>query len=472
MRKAVFEQIHPLFESYMREQHIPGLVYGVVADGKLVHVRAMGVQDVKTRAPVTPDTVFRIASMSKNFTALAVLKLRDEGKLSLDAPAERYVPELKALKYPTSDSPRITVRDLLVHTAGFVTDDPWGDRQLAMSEAEFSRFLAAGVPFSRAPGTAWEYSNFGYALLGRIITNLSGRNYADYITESFLKPLGMSSTTYDFTTVPQDRRAIGYRWEDDKWTEEPILGHGTFGAMGGVLTSANDYARFLAWQLAAWPPRDDAEDGILNRASIREIARPQSFMTIIPPAESTGCVRAASYGLGVIPYSDCVIGSYIGHSGGLPGYGSYMVMLPGRGVAVFAMTNRTYAAPSSAVREAASRLIKSGAFPERQTPVSPALQLMAAVVAKIYATGDVLTQREALAMNFLLDRDAAHRNAEINKIRSKLGTCRDHEPIVTDNAMSATIFYPCERGRLQARVLLAPTSPASIQSLTFQIAER
>ncbi|MDP1346396.1 serine hydrolase domain-containing protein, partial [Klebsiella pneumoniae] len=82
-----------------------------------------------SRRPVTPQTLFRIASMTKAFTALSVLSLRDDGKLQLDALAETYVPELRGWRYPTSDSPRIRVRDLLNHTAGFVTDDPWGDRQ-------------------------------------------------------------------------------------------------------------------------------------------------------------------------------------------------------------------------------------------------------------------------------------------------------------------------------------------------------
>ena len=129
-QNAGFAAIDPLFEKFMRDEHIPGLVYGVVADGKLAYVRGLGIQDTKTKTPVTADTVFRIASMSKNFTALAALKLRDQGKVSFDAPAERYIPELKALKYPTSDSPKITVRDLLNHSAGLVTDNPWGDRRL------------------------------------------------------------------------------------------------------------------------------------------------------------------------------------------------------------------------------------------------------------------------------------------------------------------------------------------------------
>ena len=104
--------------------------------------------------------------MSKAFTALAILKLRDEGRLSLDALAETYVPEMRGWRYPTSDSPRIRVRDLLSHVGGFVTDDPWGDRQQVLTEAEFTRMLRDGVPFTRAPDTAFEYSNFGYALLG------------------------------------------------------------------------------------------------------------------------------------------------------------------------------------------------------------------------------------------------------------------------------------------------------------------
>ena len=192
--------------------------------------------------------------MSKNFTALAALKLRDEGKLAFDVPAETVIPELKGLKYPTTDSPKITVRDLLTHSGGFVTDDPWGDRQLPMSEAEFSRFTAAGVPFSRTPGMAYEYSNYGYALAGRAVSNAAGRNYADYIESAFLAPLGMASTGYDLAKVPAGRLAVGYRWEDGRWVEEPALGPGAFGAMGGLMTTASDYAKYIAWELAAWPP--------------------------------------------------------------------------------------------------------------------------------------------------------------------------------------------------------------------------
>jgi CubicO group peptidase (beta-lactamase class C family) len=469
-QKAAFTAIDPLFETFMREQHAPGLVYGVVVDGKLAYARTMGVQDLKTNAPVTRDTVFRIASMSKNFTALAALKLRDEGKLAFEAPAETVIPELKGLKYPTTDSPKITVRDLLTHTAGFVTDDPWGDRQLPMSEAEFSRFTAAGVPFSRAPGMAYEYSNYGYALAGRVVCNAAGRNYADYIGDAFLKPLGMTSTGYDLAKVPAGRLAVGYRWEDGRWVEEPALGPGAFGAMGGLMTTASDYAKYIAWELAAWPPRDGPEDGILKRSSIREIVRPQTFAIAQRRADPAGCDRAASYGMGTIPFHDCLLGQHFGHSGGLPGYGSNVLMLPTRGVGVFAFSNLTYGPVSAVVREAAVSLVKSNAFPERAAAASPALQAAAKVVERVYATGDVLIARDALAMNMLLDKDAAHRNADIAALKAKLGACRAAEPITADSAMSTLLTFPCEKGALQARVILAPTTPMSMQALDFRAA--
>ncbi|MBL8290634.1 MAG: beta-lactamase family protein, partial [Bryobacterales bacterium] len=170
---STLAEIDRLMDNYRLDAHIPGMVWGIVKDGKLVHVKGAGVQDTTSKRPVTSSTLFRIASMTKSFTALSILKLRDEGKLSLDALAETYVPEMRGWKYPTTDSPKIRVRDLLTHTAGFVTDDPWGDRQTPLPEDEFTRLLSEGVPFTRPPGTAMEYSNLGYAILGRIVANVS-----------------------------------------------------------------------------------------------------------------------------------------------------------------------------------------------------------------------------------------------------------------------------------------------------------
>ena len=209
---VLLKDIDRVVEQWRLDSRVPGLVYGVVKDGRLIVVKGQGVQDTLANRPVNADSLFRIASMSKAFTALAILKLRDEGKLSLDAPAETYVPEMRGWTYPSRDSRKIRVRDLLNHTAGFVTDAPWGDRQQPLSEAAFTAMLKAGVPFARPPGLAMEYSNFGYATLGRIVTNVSGRPYQDYVRDNILTPLGMTSTVYDIAKAPMERRALGYRW--------------------------------------------------------------------------------------------------------------------------------------------------------------------------------------------------------------------------------------------------------------------
>ena len=176
-----YSAIDALFEKYMRDNHAPGVVYGVVHEGNLIRVKTFGVQDNRTQTPITADTLFPIASMTKNFTALAALKLRDQGRLQFDEPVERYAPEFKSIRYPTSDSPKIRVRDLLSHSGGFVYDDPWGDRQMDMSDAAFDAFLRSGFPLSRTPQISYEYSNFGFAMMGRVIRNVSGRAYSDYI---------------------------------------------------------------------------------------------------------------------------------------------------------------------------------------------------------------------------------------------------------------------------------------------------
>jgi CubicO group peptidase (beta-lactamase class C family) len=297
----LFAAIDPLFADFALDSHIPGLVYGVVANGKLAYVRGIGVQDLESKRPVTAQTLFRIASMTKAFTALTVLTLRDEGKIRLDAPAETYVPELRGWKYPTQDSPPIRVRDLLNHTAGFVSDDPWGDRQTPMPEPEFSRLLRDGVPFARAPQTAMEYSNMGFALLGRIITNVSGAPYADTIARKLLRPLDMTASGFFVDAAPREQRALGYRWEDDAWRLEPTLTHGAFGAMGGLQTNAVDYAKWVAFLLSAWPPRDDSDSGPTKRATVRELAQGSNFPRLRQRPGHTGaqaCKQAATYAMG------------------------------------------------------------------------------------------------------------------------------------------------------------------------------
>ena len=466
---GAYAQTDRLFEEFMLDAHVPGLVYGVVADGRLVHVGAFGVQDLESRRPVTADSLFRIASMTKAFTALTVLKLRDDGRLRLDAPAEDYVPELRGWKYPTTDSPRIRVRDLLNHVAGLVTDDPWGDRQTPLPEADFTRLLSDGVPFTRAPQMAYEYSNLGFALLGRIVTNVSGHPYADTITTTLLRPLGMQSSGFVADAAPRERRAFGYRWQDEAWLLEPTLGPGAFGAMGGLQTSANDYSKWVAFLLSAWPPRDGAEAGPVRRSTVRELAQGSNFPRLRQRPGQPGhepCAQAANYAMGMNVAVDCDLGLTLSHSGGYPGFGSHVLLLPERGVAIFAFANRTYGAPVPPVWDAAIGLLKAGTLPpERREPVSAELATAYRTAAAVYAAGNLGPARDLIAMNFLLDRDADPWARELAALHASVGDCDTSAPIAPGGALTGSFTWRCTHGRVKGSMELAPTRPAKIQQL-------
>ncbi len=155
--------------------------------------------------------MFRIASMSKSFTASAILLLRDAGALGLDDPAARYVPELAGWVNGAADAGPLTIRHLLTMTAGFPTDDPWGDRQQGLPLDEFRALLAGGVGFNWAPGTRFEYSNLGYAILGLIVTAASGVPYDEFIRTRLLTPLGLARTGFAAQEFPAAELAVGHR---------------------------------------------------------------------------------------------------------------------------------------------------------------------------------------------------------------------------------------------------------------------
>ncbi len=467
---ALFAEVDRTMELYRLDAHIPGMVWGIVQDGRLVHVKGAGVQDEEAKRPVTADTLFRIASMTKAFTALSILKLRDEGKLALDTPVETYVPELRGWKYPTDDSPKIRVRDLLTHTAGFVTDDPWGDRQTPLPESEFTRLLHDGVPFTRAPGTEMEYSNLGYALLGRIIANVSGQPYKDFVRSLIFTPMGMAATGYDVTAAPQARRALGYRWEDSAWKLEPTMAHGAFGAMGGVQTSAADYARWVSYLLSAWPARDGADQGPVRRASVRELAQGSNFPSVRQRPGSSGasaCREASTYAMGFFAATDCELGLTLSHGGGYPGYGSHVLLLPDYGVGIFAFANRTYAGPRPPVWDAAVTLLRAGRLHSRSPKASAALTTAYAAAVRMFASGALTGSTDVLAMNFLLDRDADHRARDVAALKAEVGACDTGASIVPSGTLAGDFTWTCERGRVKGQILLAPTPTPQIQSLTF-----
>ncbi len=472
-RRQKLAEAFPKIDAWLRESiprpGRPGGVLGIVIDGELAHVTAVGVQDLESKRPVTPDTVFRIASMTKSFTAMAVLQLRDAGKLSLDDSVERHVPELRGLASPTSDAPRLTIRHLLSHSEGFPEDNPWGDRQLARSDAWMDEQMRAGIPFSTVPGTAYEYSNYGFAILGRIVQNVSGEDYAQYVTRAILRPLGMTSTYFDVADVPAAVRAQGYRREGSGHAPEVPLAHGSFGAMGGLWTSTRDLARYVGFLVGAFPPRDGAESAPLSRASAREmqqLARHDATRAFRPALDAPLQLQSGGYAFGLRVSEDCDLGVLVGHGGGLPGSGSLMQWSPTRGVALIAMNNLTYSGWSSEFREVWRLLRETGGLAARAAQPSPALVEAQRDVTQLILRWDDDLARRVAADNLFLDEPAASRRDAIAALLAQHGACRPGGPIEAENALRGRWRLPCERGAIEAAITLAPTPVPKVQWLS------
>lgn len=471
-REAKLRNALPAIDAVMRQfvarEHIPGAAWGIIIDGKLAHVGVTGLREIASRSPVDSNSVFRIASMTKSFTAMSILRLRDEGKLSLDDLAERYVPELVGLRYPTSDAPRITIRHLLSHAEGFPEDNPWGDQQLARTDEEMSQMIRRGIPFSNAPGIAYEYSNYGFAILGRIVARVSGMPYKDYVAASILRPLGMRSTTLSPAAVPANRLAHGYRWEDEQWKEEPQLPDGAFGAMGGMLTSLSDLGAYVSAFLAAWPPRDGADTGPVRRSSLREmqqVSRPGPSSAI---RDAAGVLRMSTggYGFGLRVSTDCRFAHIVAHSGGLPGFGSQMRWLPEYGVGIIAFANRTYTGWGPPIDAALALLAQTGALEPRLAEPAPALREARAQVSRLVMKWDDGLARSIAADNLFLDRSIDRRAAEITAHHLHVGSCTAGTGFAdVENALRGRWIMPCERGNLLVSITLAPVVPAKVQYL-------
>jgi CubicO group peptidase (beta-lactamase class C family) len=459
-------------ENLAQEHHVPGLMFGLVADGALRWTKAIGMADRETGRPVTADTGFRIASMTKNVTALAILMLRDAGKVALDAPVGAYVPEFAALKLPTADSHPVSLRDLLNHSAGLVTDDPWGDRQLGIAPADFTRLVAAGALFAQPPGIAFEYSNLGFALLGRVITNVTGKRYQEYIVDALLRPLGMTATTFDFHAVPEARRATGYRWEHERWSPETAEPDGEFGAMGGLVTTAVDYARYVAFLLSAWPPRDEAESGPARRATVRELGLAHGLPLPAATREAGGKTIAISsgYGYGMVSSTDPVLGRTLHHRGGLPGYGSHVLISPDTGLGLFTFANVTYFDADKANVAAAQVLHEAGLWKPRPRRVSPALYEAVDVAVRAFAAGKLDEGEPLFAVNLLPDEPIADRNAALVKLRARLGdgVLTRIEP---QHDLAGKFVMTCEKGTLTGAITLTPGPRPQIQTLNFEAAD-
>jgi CubicO group peptidase (beta-lactamase class C family) len=467
--EAAMPEVDLILRAYATEKKIPGMVWGVVIDGRLAHTGSLGVRDRTSNAPVTVGTAFRIASMTKSFTALAILKLRDEGKLSLEDPVAKWIPEFASMQLPTRDTPSLRLRQLMSHSAGFPEDNPWGDQQLSVTDATLDEWLRKGIPFSTPPATRYEYSNYAFGLLGRVVTKASGMPYEKYMQQEILSKLQMDGTTYEFADVPAASRAIGYRLKPDgTFSEEPPLPHGVFGSMGGLLTTATDMGKYVGFHLSAWPPRDDAENGPVNRASVREMAH------LWTPSNLTASVRngvlqasEGGYGFGLRVSSDCRFEHIVGHGGGLPGFGSYMAWLPDYGVGMFAMATLTYSGPAEAINQAWDAMLKTGGLKKRELPPTPLQTEMRGHILNLWKKWDDAEAKSIGSMNLLLDEPGEQRKAEMEKLKNEVGECRATGPVMPENWLRGQFNMTCAKGTVGVFFTMAPTQPPRVQHLAF-----
>jgi CubicO group peptidase (beta-lactamase class C family) len=470
--EATYDIIDKIYKDYAEQNHWPGMAYGIVVDGKLVHTGGTGLIDIKGRIHVDATSDFRIASMTKSLTAMAILKLRDEGRLKLDDPAYVYIPEMKNLKYLTKDATPITIKNLLTHTAGYPEDNPWGDRQLAVSDDELIALYKKGISFSNNPGQQYEYSNLGFATLGYIIKKVSGRTYQDYISEYILKPLGMTHTYWEYAKVPKDKLALGYRWMDNKWVEQPLLHDGAYGAMGGLITTIEDFSKYMALHLDAWPPRNNAETGPVKRSSIREMQYPWDVNYLTSNAKTTTgrpCPNVSAYCYGLRWEKDCDNRVYIGHTGGLPGFGSQWNIMPEYGIGVVCFANLTYARAGTPNNMVLDTLLALSGIKPRQLPASAILDQRKDDLLKVIADWSTARASTIFADNFFMDYFPDQLKAAAKIAFAKAGKITDISSVIPENQMRGYFIMHGEKANIRVSFTLTPENPGLIQEYHLDV---
>ena len=470
--KELAPELQQLIEKKAIERHIPGIAYGIVVDDELILASSTGFINLKDSLPSTTSSAFRIASMTKSFTAMAILMLRDNGQLSLSDPVVRYISEMENLQYLTSDSPPINIENLMTMTAGFPEDNPWGDRQLDEPDQMLIDLINEGTSFSNPPSYKFEYSNTGYAILGNIISHVSGIPYQEYIRRNILEPLGMNNSYWEFENVKEDQLAIGYRWEDDQWKLEPILHDGSYGSMGGLITTIEDFSKYVSLHLSAWPPRSDPDNGPIKRSSLREMHTPQFSRLDANAKDWNGdpCASQSGYGYGLGIYKDCTGILEVAHGGALPGYGSHYAFFPEYGVGIMAFGNLTYTRPYD-LGKMLEVLFEKADIQPRVLPVSNILSKRKEQILQLIQSWDQELEADILAENFYLDKSRDHRKNEIEEVLIKAGKIRTVEKIEPLNQLRGEFRIIAENGSINVFFTLTPEKDPKVQALYVSLKE-
>ncbi|MGH9380772.1 MAG: serine hydrolase [Thermoanaerobaculia bacterium] len=351
-------------EEQMSWQRIPGLALGVVHGDALVWARGYGVADLESGRPVTPQTLFRMGSVTKLFTATAVMQLRDAGKLRLDDPVGTHLSWFR-LQSPFDGAPPITLRHLLTHTSGLPREAAfpyWTTHEFPTLEE-----LKAALPEQTAvfpPGEEYKYSNLGLAMLGAVVAEVAGEPYEEYVRKHILEPLGMESTT--LAPSPEDLRrlAAAYmrRTPDGARRQHTYYPTRSVAPAANLISNVEDMARFAALHL-----REGSPEGrpVLDRYTLAEMRRPQ----FVYDSWSGG------RGLGfAVSHEDGT--TFVAHGGWIGGHRTHLLLVPEAKIGVVAMTNAEDVGPAAFARRAfelvGKAIVEAAAEPLEERRADPA----------------------------------------------------------------------------------------------------
>lgn len=288
-------------EQQIAKHEIAGAVTMVVAKDRVLHLETTGLADVASKRPMTPDTLFWIASMTKPVTGVALLMLQDEGKLSVTDPVAKHLPEFANLKTPSGKPANLTITQLATHTSGLGEAGPAGQQAKTLADL-VPLWLAA--PMQYEPGTEWKYTQSGINALGRIVEVVSGMTFDAFVQKRIFDPLGMKSTTFYPDAGQRARLVTAYAKNKETGVLEAVPPRADFGSRdrppqgnGGLFSTAPDYARFCRMLL-----NGGTLDGrrYLSPAAMKLLMTPQTgdLPTGFLQSETYG-KRGANYGWGI-----------------------------------------------------------------------------------------------------------------------------------------------------------------------------
>jgi CubicO group peptidase (beta-lactamase class C family) len=293
----------------------PGAVVAVLRDGEFLHCKSYGLANIEWNAPITPDTVFHIASLTKQFTAVAIMMLKERGLIALDAPLEACLPD-----FPTRGR-RVTVRHLLNHTSGITSYTSLQDQTAARRHSPLADLVAriAALPFAFEPGQRYAYNNSGYVLLGAVIERVSGMKYREFLDREIFRPLGMTRTRYLFEEPIVPRRAAGYQRGRNGIENAYYVSATYYHAAGGLGSNVIDLARW-----------DQAIRG-------NQLISAETFNEMLEPTLlADGSAYPYGFGWGTADY--CGHRVYH-HTGGISGFSSHMLHFRDQNLTTILLSN-------------------------------------------------------------------------------------------------------------------------------------